>query len=477
MNIAIRLFIGYFLIVGLAAWFIVNIFAKEVEPGVRQATEDALVDTANVLAELAAEDLAKGRIANGGFATSMRAALGRQMQASIFGVVKENVEIRVYLTDRRGIVVYDSEGSSVNADFSQWRDVALALRGEYGARSTRDDPADPESSVMYVAAPVRHNDKVIGVLSVAKPVTSLMPYADRARERVRRAGFWLLLASVLTGLAFTLWLTRSINRLRNYARTVAEGGKAIAPTVGGGQLSELARTLTVMREKLDGKQYVESYVQSLAHEMKSPLTAIRASSELLCEQALPTESQRFAHHIGEQAERMEQTIERILALARIEQLQAPEALSDVRLGEIADELAASRTPQAEARDIRIAVVGDGDARIRGDRFLLHQALANLVDNAIAFSPEHGTVTIDIEQTAESIHIRVRDQGPGAPDYAQAHLFERFYSLPRPSTGKKSTGLGLAFVREVAKIHGGEADFENNDGAGATASITLPRNPR
>ncbi|MDQ5915062.1 MAG: two-component system, OmpR family, sensor histidine kinase CreC [Pseudomonadota bacterium] len=476
MNIAIRLFIGYFLIVGLAAWFIVNIFAKEVEPGVRQATEDALVDTANVLAELAAEDLAHGRIASGSFAAAVRAALDRRMQASIYGVVKESVEIRVYLTDHRGLVVYDSEGASVNADFSQWRDVALALRGEYGARSTRENPADPESSVMYVAAPVRHGEKLIGVLSVAKPVTSLMPYADRARERVRRAGFWLLLASLLTGLAFTLWLTRSINRLRNYARTVAEGGKVVAPTVGGGQLSELARALTVMRERLDGKQYVESYVQSLAHEMKSPLTAIRASSELLSEQPLSGEAQRFANHIGEQAERMEQTIERILALARIEQLQAPEALSEVGFGGIVEELAASRTAQADARHIRLMVTGDGDASLHGDRFLLRQAIANLVDNAIAFSPEHGTITIDIEQTAENVCIRVHDQGPGAPDYALTHLFERFYSLPRPSSGRKSTGLGLAFVREVAKIHGGEAGFENNAAGGATASIRLPKKP-
>jgi two-component system sensor histidine kinase CreC len=471
MNIAIRLFIGYFLIVGIAAWFVVNIFAKEVEPGVRQATEDALVDTANVLAELAAEDLAKGRIATGGFSNALHAALDRRMQASIFDIMKESVEIRVYVTDDRGIVAYDSDGVSLGADFSQWRDVALALRGEYGARSTRDNPGDPESTVMYVAAPVTHKGKIIGVLSVAKPATSLMPYADRARDRVRRAGFWLLLVSAMTGLGFTLWLTYSINRLRNFARTVAEGGKALAPTVGGGQLSELARALTDMRERLDGKQYVENYVQSLAHEMKSPLTAIRASSELLSEQSLPTESQRFVNHIGEQAERMEQTIQRILALAKIEQLQAPEMRSNVCLRELADEVASSRSALSGARQIHILV--NGEASLQGDRYLLRQALANLTDNAIAFSPDQGTVSIDIVDAETFVLIRVRDEGPGAPEFALPHLFERFYSLPRPSTGKKSTGLGLAFVREVAKIHGGEAYFENG-ATGSIAGIRLPK---
>lgn len=471
MNIAIRLFLGYFLIVGLAAWFVVNIFAKEVEPGVRQATEDALVDTANVLAELVADDLARGRIADGGFARAMHAALERKLHASIYDIEKESVEIQVIVTDAKGIVAFDSDDSAVGTDYSQWRDIALVLRGEYGARSTRVDPTDPDSSVMYVAAPVTREGKTIGVVSVAKAANSLMPYANRARDRVRRAGFWLLAASALTGLAFTLWLTFSLNRLRNFARTVAEGGKAVAPTVGGGQLSELARALTVMRERLDGKQYVEHYVQSLAHEMKSPLTAIRASSELLNEQELPEVSRRFAGHIGEQAERLEQTIERILALARIEQLQAPEAETDVRLGELARDVADSRAPLAAARNLSIVV--EGDAACRGDPFLLRQAIANLVDNALTFSPEGSPVTVSITEEGAALCIAIRDCGPGAPDYALPHLFERFYSLPRPNGGRKSTGLGLAFVREVAKIHGGEAYFTNGEG-GAVAGIRLPR---
>ena len=73
-----------------------------------------------------------------------------------------------------------------------------------------------------------------------------------------------------------------------------------------------------------------------------------------------------------------------------------------------------------------------------------------------------------------VAISVRDQGQGTPDYALEHMFERFYSLPRPATGRKSTGLGLAFVREVARLHGGSADFANRPEGGALARIRLPR---
>ncbi|ANQ83847.1 sensory histidine kinase CreC [Azoarcus olearius] len=476
MNIAIRFFIGYFLIVGLAAWFVLNIFAREVEPGLRQATEDTLVDAANLLAEFAAEHLGPG---DGGFerdrfATAVRRAQARVPRADIYGVPKTAVDFRVYLTDARGIVLFDSEGSAEGADYSQWRDVARVLRGEYGARSTRDDPADPNSSVMYVAAPVLLDGRLAGVVSVAKPAAALLPYADQARDRVRRAGWLLLGSSALIGLAFTLWLTWSLNRLRDYARAVARGDKAVAPTGGGGQLSELARALAEMRARLDGKQYVEHYVQSLAHELKSPLTAVRGAAELLAEAPSADDRARFVGHIGEQAERMQLIIDRLLALARVEQLQAPEALAEIALGELAAEVVASRQPQLAARGLQVDIGGEGERRVRGDRFLLQQALANLVDNAIDFSPPGARIGLTLGGDASHQVITVRDHGPGAPEFALPQLFDRFYSLPRPATGRKSTGLGLAFVREVARVHGGDADFANAPEGGAQARIVLPR---
>ncbi|OHC64760.1 MAG: two-component system sensor histidine kinase CreC [Rhodocyclales bacterium RIFCSPLOWO2_02_FULL_63_24] len=472
MNIAIRLFLGYFLIVGVAAWFVVNIFAREVEPGVRQATEDTLVDTANLLAELAVDELAAGKIGQGGFAAAVRNAQLREPQASIWGVSKESVDFRVYLTDARGIVVYDSEGVAVNADYSQWRDVARVLHGEYGARSTREDPADPESSVMYVAAPVLRQGALIGVLTVAKPMTALTPYVERARDRVRRAGFVLLGVSAVIGLLFTLWLTWSLNRLRDYARSVANGDKVLPPTVGGRQLSELARALALMRERLDGKQYVENYVQSLAHEMKSPLTAVRGAAELLQEDPSVADRQRFARSIVEQAERMQLIIERLLALARIEQLQAPEEIRDIALGDLAREALAGRAEQLAARGITARIGGELAAQVRGDPFLLQQAVGNLLDNAIEFSSDGAGIEIDIGGDGAHHVVSVRDHGPGAPDFALPHLFERFYSLPRPATGRKSTGLGLAFVREVAKLHGGRVEFANAVDGGAVARLAL-----
>lgn len=474
MNISVRLFFGYFLVVGLAAWFVLYTFVKESEPSIRQATEESLVDSANLLAELAAGELAAGQINDGAFATAVAAALQRHPGAEIYGIRKDSVDLRIYLTDAHGVVVYDSAGQARGADFSQWKDVARVLRGEYGARQSRYNPDDPTTSVMHVAAPVRRDGQLIGVISLAKPMTSIAPFVDRATDRVRASGLTLLLATAVIGLVFTAWLSWSIHRLRDYARAVSEGQKAEPPSGGGRQLSELAQALATMREKLEGKQYVERYVQNLAHEMKSPLTAVIGAAEILEDELPPEDRRRFAASIGEQAGRLRDIIERMLQLARVEQLQAPGARATVDLAELLKTAVADRQLALAARNLHCVIDAEPGITLNGDAFLLRQAVLNLLDNAIEFSPDGGEIALTLRSTAESAEIRIRDHGAGAPDYALAQLFNRFYSLPRPATGKKSTGLGLALVREVARLHGGEAGFANHPEGGGEARLTLAR---
>jgi two-component system sensor histidine kinase CreC len=110
--------------------------------------------------------------------------------------------------------------------------------------------------------------------------------------------------------------------------------------------------------------------------------------------------------------------------------------------------------------------------VRGDPFLLRQAVRNLLDNAIAFSPRGGRIVLDLTRDEGSACIRVTDAGPGIPDYAGDRVFERFYSLPRPN-GSRSSGLGLPFAREVAGLHGGTVAVGNGEGGGAVATLRLP----
>ena len=472
MNISVRFFLGYFLVLGLMAWFVLSTVTDEIGPGLRLVREESEVDTAYLLAELAAPDMAGGRIADGPFSRALLAARGQKTGAKIFEIQKETVEFRVYVTDSHGIVVFDSESRYVGRDFSQWNDVARVLKGEYGARTSRDDRENPATSWMYVAAPILWQGERIGVLSFGKHTASLNPYIERMIGRIRSSGLVILTISTVIGVLLSAWLIWSINRLIRYARDVSAGRKASPPTDGGSQFSELARALAAMRERLEGKQYVEKYVQNLAHEMKSPLTAIVSASELL-EGGMPdAERQRFTALIQEQANRLYLVIERMLQLAKVEQLQQLEDNQPLDLADLVGQAASARRVALQKRNLSVNIEAESGASCRGDAFLLQQAIGNLLDNAIDFSPAGGAIDITLEEASGRIVLKVRDYGEGAPEYALPQIFDRFYSLPRPASGRKSTGIGLPFVREVAHLHGGEVRFGNHPEGGAEVVMEI-----
>ncbi len=474
MRLGIRLLLGVFLIVGLAAYFVLSTFSKEVKPGVRQGMEVALVDTANLLAELAAEDMLQNRLAEGRLATAYTRYRDRDIQASIWGMLKHQAGLRLYVTDDQGIVRFDSEGLAVGQDYSRWNDVMLTLRGQYGVRATRLDPQDPRTSAMHVAAPVRSEGRLLGVLTVVAPTASVQPYAERSEHRIRNGGAILVGVSLLVGFALTWWLNRDVAKLRIYARSVGVDGRTPLPVLGAPELRELGAALEAMRARIDGRDYVEQYVQSLTHEMKSPLSAIRGAAELLREPLPELDRERFLTNILEQEQRMRDLVDRMLALADLQHRQALKDVAPVDLAALSSRVVASRETQAARRGVKLVVQGLAGATVPGDVFLLEQALGNLVDNGMSFAPRQSEVLIALRSEADTLTIQVEDRGPGLPAFALEKVFTPFFSLPRPDGEAKGTGLGLCFVREVALLHGGQTSLGNSSQGGAIARLLLPR---
>ena len=473
MKIGLRIFLGYFLIVGLAGFFVMRVFVEEVKPGVRQAMEDTLVDTANALALLAAHDLQAGDLEHGRFASGVDALAKRDVDAKIWNYRKRHADYRIYVTDARGIVVYDSAHKDVGKDFSRWNDVYLTLRGKYGARSTRSDPNDDASSVMHVAAPVRdERGRIIGSLTVAKPNGRIQPFIENSRQAILRKGWWLLGLSFLIGVLVTAWLSRSLAQLGSYAKAVTSGERVAPPDLGRNEIGDLGRALATMRDKLDGKQYVEQYVQTLAHEMKSPLAAIRAATEVLEGDPPQAERERFLAHVDTQGARLSAMIDKVLALAAVEYQPSLERPEEVDFAAVLAKAVQDLAPRLQQRQLRVELDAPGPASLRGNAFLLGQAVMNLLENALEFSPPGGVIEARLWREGERLQLAIADRGPGVPDFALGRVFERFYSLPRPG-GARSSGIGLSFVREVAALHGGEVRLGNREGGGALAELELP----
>lgn len=453
MHLGIRLLFGFFLIAGLASFFVLRVFMAEVRPSVREVMEDMMVDTANILAELASDDLTAGAISQGRFAAHVRNYAQRPVNAEIWGLRKQSLDFRIYVTDEKGVVVFDSEGSAVGRDYSGWRDVARTLRGEYGARSTRNVERDDRSSTMYVAAPVRHAGATVGVLTVAKPVATIQSFIDRAERKIFINGVLLLGISLLVGLLVTLWVVAGVRKLRRYAQAVERGGKPEMPQIPG-ELGDLARAMAAMRERLERRDYIEHYIRALTHELKGPLAAIRGAGELL-QDTLPDQARReFSTQVLDQSLRMERLVERMLELSKLEHQNAVAGKQPVALQPFLEDFlrrAGASTQHSVGLDIAPPDVG-----VLADPDLLGLALSNLLDNARAFAPAGSTILIE----GRAGMVAVQDAGPGVADYALDRVGERFFSTIRPDGKTKGSGLGLAIVRQIMLLHGGTMTAAN-----------------
>ena len=472
MPLGVRIFLVYFLFVGLSGWFVLNTVMEEIRPGVRQSTEETLVDTANLLAEILRDEVKAGSLTQSRLPELLRAYGQRQPQAQIWGVDKTAVNHRIYVTDAQGRVLLDSSGAAVGQDYSRWNDVYLTLQGQYGARSTREDANDPDSSVMYVAAPIRDGERIIGVVSVAKPNKSLQPYIERSQRRLAWLGGGLIVLGLLVGGLLSWWLSASLRQLTSYARQVSEGQRAELPRLSGGELQQLAEAVQKMRTELEGKAYVERYVHTLTHELKSPLAAIRGAAELLDGEMPEDQRQRFVANIQNESARLQQLIERLLHLAQVEQRQGLEERVAIPLYGLLDDLSQAQAARIQGAGVQVDNQVAAGLQVQGESFLLRQALSNLLDNALDFTPPGGVLRWSARGEGEQLWVCLFNSAPAIPDYALPRLTERFYSLPRPNTGRKSTGLGLNFVQEVASLHGGALQVSNVPG-GVEVCLRLP----
>jgi two-component system, OmpR family, sensor histidine kinase CreC len=474
MNKRNRIFLSVILLFTAGVASLLYMVISGLDMRYRESAEETLVDTAYILAAWIETDANESLIDATRMNQVFKRVYSQEFNAKIYAITKNNVNLRVYVTDFNGIVVYDSLGEETGQDFRTWHDVHMALAGEYGARTTRNIPDDPSSDVMYVAAPIRDTqNQIIGVVSVGKAIASQHDLVATAQQKLINVGLISLVAFIVMLTVITVWIA-SPTRLTYDITQIFKQEKITRPRR---ILRRLRTVLTSafldMRDAMAGRSYTEEYVQALTHELKSPLTTIRGAAELLQEPMAEAQKVRFATNINNQALRLQELADKLLELTSLEKRHTLDETKPVLLAELIHEVMHALEPIAQHKHVSLVFNHAQDAITDGDAFLLQRALTNLLANAIDFSAPDSTITLSLNVYKSQCVIAIHDQGEGIPDYALDRIFEKFYSLRRPDSGQKSTGLGLPFVREIAHLHSGTITLANHPQGGAVATLTLP----
>ena len=220
-------------------------------------------------------------------------------------------------------------------------------------------------------------------------------------------------------------------------------------------------------------------ISLMSHELRTPLTSINGFAELLTvDENIPPQAREFVSIIANESQRMSRMINTFLSVTQLQRKDKQEVLKiPLRLDEVVRETITSLQPVAKKKRIRL--VEQPAHRIppvAADKSLITQAVKNLLNNAIKYSPERTTVTVSTALEAESVRVCVEDRGFGIPAEAKERVWDKFYRVVREGQEKdeESTGLGLSFVREVVEQHGGRVDLDSEEGRGSKFSFTLPR---
>lgn len=375
----------------------------------------------------------------------------------------------------------------------QMADAApVTVTGSTTARSPRTQLLRSRATVegrtwLYVSVNLGQSseDGVAYGMVLLAPNTSL---ADAGRYMLAVLPVPLLLV-ILSALGvsiwlFSAWLTRSLTRnlqpVITGTQEIAAGNLDYRVPAAASSLSEvmaLGHSFNRMAAEVQSaRQAQRNFVANVGHDLKTPLTSIQGFSQALADgTAISPESQeRAVAIIHDESQRLGKLVDELLDVARLDQDRLQLQKQRLQVNRVLTEIVRRYLPKYQVARVTLAwEAGSDSLYISADPDRLQRVFANLLDNALAYTPAGGVVTLSLAQHLTDVEIRVADSGPGIPAEDREHIFERFYRVDKSRSVRRSTGLGLAIVRELVQAHGGTVGVESELGVGSQFWVRLP----
>ena len=375
--------------------------------------------------------------------------------AASAAVINRNVGIQVI--DSSGTVRYDN----------------------YPDRDKRSSLAPTNKSRM-VSAPIVADGEEVGTVNIWVYGSDTMltkadrEYRDGSYRAMLVAMFLALLISIVFGIIFARGLVDPINRMTKTARAIKEGDLSARTRLSGeDEVSRLGETFDAMADAIEKDRRMERRLTTdVAHELRTPLMAIQATIEAIVDGVFEPDAERLGT-IDAEVQRLSRLVDALLKLSRLENRKIPMNKRRLNLGDLLTDIIGTHEAYVREAGLDLVFEAEDNVEVFGDADMLRQATANLISNAVRYTPE-GSITVRVERGETMASISVADTGIGLTPEECKMVFSRFW---RGDAGRNRAqgglGIGLSVVKEIVDRHNGWVRVEGEKGVGATFTIFIP----
>ncbi|MDR0857678.1 MAG: HAMP domain-containing histidine kinase [Oscillospiraceae bacterium] len=387
----------------------------------------------------------------------------------------QNAETHIIVTDNENRIVYDNQpedGSFISNPVPQELTRAIAGNSVFRAAYT-------EGSLSCAAAqPVVYRNSIIGAVYIFQLETEQAGMLLGLQSDLGKLSAAIIAAAIIAAFLLSRILTRRVLNILRAIKAVRAGEFDYRLKVRGrDEISELGFEFNQLAERLEATEEMRvRFVSDASHELKTPLAGIRLLTDNII--STPDISQdavrEFVEDIGGEAERLTRLTEKLLMLTRLDSKAADETETAVHVDVLASDAVRLLSPLAAKRGIEIRAHMDRGCDIIGESDDIFRAVFNLIENAIKYNVDGGTVYVYTYNKSGEVRLIVDDTGYGVPQGEEEHIFERFYRVDKSRNGKISgSGLGLSIVKETALKYGGEVRVSAREQGGSRFELILP----
>lgn len=351
-----------------------------------------------------------------------------------------------------------------------------------GEQAHAINKSNSDMTTMSVAVPVKSGERIVGVVYLVQSLYDTDMAIAGIRNNLVVFGIIISILVAMLSLVLSLMTTAPIDNFISVSKEFSKGNFNVkAKEKGPLELVEMAKALNYMSTELDEyEQNRKKFVSDVSHELKTPLATIK----LICDSIVTTDNpnfemiQDFLGDLSDEVDRLTRIVERLLTLTKMDSNQSNLSATPVDFVVMLNAIIRKLTPNAQAKNI--VLCSDYSVEALSPMLLdydkIWEAIYNIVDNAIKYTPEGGYVKLGLELSGKTVFVKVADNGPGIPDENKDRIFERFYRLDDSrarDTG--GTGLGLAIAKEAVVLHGGDIRVEDGKEGGSVFVISVPYN--